>query len=65
MNAADRRRLTPALGAVAAILLVLLVALWAGLGRGARWHDDAAPSRLPPVGTATPAPTVPPLDRFA
>lgn len=65
MNATDRRRLTPTFGIVAAILLVLLIALWAGLGRGARWHDDAAPSQLPAVGAATPAPAVPPLDRFA
>lgn len=65
MNAADRRRLTPAFGIIAAVLLVLLIALWAGLGRGAHWHDDAAPSRLPAVGAAAPAPAVPPLDRFA
>lgn len=65
MNATDRRRLTPALGTVAAILLVLLIALWAGLGRGAHWHDDAAPAQLPAVGAATPAPAVPPLDQFA
>ncbi|HEY9111243.1 MAG TPA: hypothetical protein VIM92_05655 [Rhodanobacteraceae bacterium] len=65
MNAADRRRLTPTFGIAAAILLVLLIALWAGLGRGARWHDDAAPARLPPVGATTPAPAVPPLEQFA
>jgi general secretion pathway protein N len=65
MNAADRRRLTPVLGIVVAVLLVLLIALWAGLGRGVHWHDDAAPSRLPSVGTPTPAPAVPPLDQFA
>lgn len=65
MNAADRRRLTPALGIVAAILLVLLVALWAGFGEGATWNDDAAPTRLPSVGATTPAPAVPPLERFS
>lgn len=65
MNAADRRRLTPALGIVAAILVVLLIALWAGLGDGATWNDHAAPARLPSVGATTPAPAVPPLDRYA
>lgn len=65
MNAADRRRLTPALGIVAALLAVLLIALWAGLGRGARWHDGAAsPPRLPPAGDALPAPAVPPLAQY-
>ena len=65
MNAADRRRLTPALGVIATLLAVLLIALWAGLGRGARWHDKAAPSRLPPVGDTLPAPVVPPLAQYA
>ncbi len=65
MNAADRRRLTPTLGIVAAVLLLLLIALWMGFGRGAHWHDDAAPPRLPPVGAATPPPVVPPLEQYA
>lgn len=65
MNAADRRRLTPSLGIVAAVLLLVLIALWLGLGRGLRWHDKAAPPRLPPVGTNLPAPAVPPLDEYA
>ena len=65
MNAADRRRLTPAFGIVAAILVVLLIALWAGMGRSAHWNDNAAPARLPSVGATTPAPAVPPLDQFA
>ena len=65
MNAADRRRLTPAFGIIAAILVMLLIALWAGLGDGATWNDNAAPARLPSVGAATPAPAVPPLDRYA
>ncbi len=65
MNAADRRRLTPALGIIAAILVVLLIALWAGLGDGATWNDNAAPARLPSVGAATPAPAVPPLEQYA
>jgi general secretion pathway protein N len=65
MNAADRRRLTPSLGIVAAVLLLILVALWLGLARGAHWHDKAAPPKLPPLGTNLPAPTVPPLDQYA
>jgi general secretion pathway protein N len=65
VNAADRRRLTPSLAIVAAILLLILIALWAGLGRGAHWHDKAAPPKLPPVGANLPAPTVPALDQYA
>lgn len=65
MNAADRRRTTPVLAAVAVVLALLLIALWLGVGRGAHWHDDAAPPRLPPLGSNLPAPTVPPLERYA
>ena len=65
MNAADRRRLTPSLGIVAAVLLLVLIALWLGLGRGAHWRDKAAPPKLPQAGTNLPAPTVPPLDQYA
>ncbi len=65
MNAADRRRLTPSLAIVAAVLLLALIALWLGAGRGVHWHDDTAPPRLPPVGATVPPPVVPPLDQFA
>ncbi|HEX5960832.1 MAG TPA: hypothetical protein VFY97_06255 [Rhodanobacteraceae bacterium] len=65
MNAADRRRLTPALALVAALLLVVLVALWLGLGRGARWRDAANPPSLPQAGTAAPLPVVSPLTDYA
>jgi general secretion pathway protein N len=66
MNAADRRRLTPSLGIGAAVLLLVLIALWlVGLGRGAHWHDKAAPPKLPQAGTNLPAPTVPPLEQYA
>lgn len=65
MNAADRRRLTPTLGVAAAVLVVILIALWLGLGRGAHWRDDAAPPRLPPLGSTPPPPTVPPLEQYA
>jgi len=66
MNAADRRRLTPSLGIVAAVLLLVLIALWLGLGHGAHWRDKAVPPKvLPQAGTNLPAPTVPPLDQYA
>ena len=65
MNAADRRRLTPALGILAVLLAALLIALWAGVGRGAHWDDNAAPPPLPPARAATPPPSVPPLENFA
>lgn len=65
MNAADRRRLTPALAIVAAILLLILIALWLGLGRGAHWRNKAAPAKLPPAGTNLPAPAVPALNQYA
>lgn len=65
MNAADRRRLTPMLAVLAALLLVLLIVLWLGIGRGAHWHDAGSPPRLPPVGATLPAPKVPPLEQFA
>lgn len=64
MNAADRRRLTPVLGIVAVLLALLLIALWIGLGRGAHWSDAAAPPKLPALGSATPPPTVPPIEHF-
>lgn len=65
MNAVDRRRLTPMLAVLAALLLVLLIVLWLGIGRGTHWHDAASPPRLPPVGATLPAPKVPPLEQFA
>lgn len=65
MNAADRRRLTPTLGIVAGVLLLVVIALWIGLGRGAHWHDDATPAKLPATDASAPPPEVPPLDRFA
>lgn len=65
MNAADRRRLTPTLGTLAALLALVLIALWLGLGRGAHWRAHAAPPRLPPMGSDLPPPSVPPLDQYA
>ena len=65
MIARDRRRLTPILGAICAVLALLLIAFWLGLGRGAHWRDDALPPRLPQAQAATPPPAVPPLVQFA
>lgn len=65
MNAADRRRLTPTLGIAAAVLLLALIALWLGAGRGVHWRDDAAPARLPPLAAASSAPQAVPLERYA
>ncbi len=65
MNAADRRRLTPTLGIVVVLRALLLIALWGGLGRGAHWHDKSAPAKLPPIGSGTPPPTVPPLRQYS
>lgn len=65
MIAADRRRLTPILAVICALLTALLIALWAGLGRGVHWEDEASPPRLPPVRAATPPPSVAPLQDYA
>ena len=65
MNAADRRRLSPVLGIVAVLLALLLIALWVGVGRGAHWRDASAAPKLPPVGSTTPPPTVPPLQQYS
>lgn len=65
MNAADRRRLTPMLGVLAVLLLLLLVALWLGVGRGVHWHATADAPRLPPTDAALPPPKVAALDHFA
>lgn len=64
MNAADRRRLTPTFGVVAALLVLLLIALWFGVGRGAHWSRAAEAPKLPALGAATPPPVVPSLDHF-
>lgn len=65
MIAADRRRVTPVLGVLALLLAIVLIALWAGLGTGANWSDQANPPPLPPAHAATPPPGVPPLQDFA
>lgn len=65
MNAADRRRLTPVLGVLAGILVLLLFALWAGVGRSVHWHDRDDAAKLPPTGAAVPPPVIPPLAQFS
>ncbi len=65
MNAADRRRLTPMLGVLAVLLLLLLIALWLGVGRGVHWRGQAAAPHLPRAGAQLPPPRVPALDHFA
>lgn len=65
MNAADRRRLTPLIAVVAVVLAALLIALWAGLGSGASWHDAAAAPKLPRVESTTPPPQVAPLPQYS
>lgn len=65
MNAADRRRMTPVFGILAAVLLLAVLAFWLGLGRGAHWRDDAAPPKLPSAGASVPSPEVPPLEHYA
>lgn len=65
MNAADRRRLTPLLASVAAVLLLILIVLWLGLGRGTHWRGVATAARLPPAGSGLRAPVVPALDQYA
>lgn len=46
MNAASQRRLTPVLSGVAAVAGVVLLVLFAGVGRGVQWE---APRPVPPL----------------
>lgn len=64
MNAAMQRRLTPVLGAVAAVLAALSVALGAGVGQRVHWDDPAPPEPLPPLRAAA-MPAAAPLAQFA
>lgn len=65
MIAADRRRMTPALAVLCALLGLLLVMFWLGIGGGVHWDDDAAPPPLPPARSVVAAPVVPPLQAYA
>ena len=65
MNAADQRKLTPALAALTAALGAGVLLLVAGVGRGAHWDP---PVLLPPLPTAAAARKAPPtkaLQQFA
>lgn len=65
MNAAGERRLTQPLAVVVLVLGVLLLGLFAGLGRGVRWAPPRPVAPLPAGSgnAALPAPV--PLDQFA
>jgi general secretion pathway protein N len=66
MNAAAQRRLTPALAGVAAVLALLLFALFAGVGRGVRWDAARPPAPLPALhASAADLPVARPMEQFA
>ncbi|KRE94886.1 hypothetical protein ASG87_17385 [Frateuria sp. Soil773] len=64
MNAAAQRRLTPPLVILALLLGALLLALFAGIGRGIRWDAPRASAPLPDR-QARKLPPVAPLEQFA
>ncbi|HEX7111155.1 MAG TPA: hypothetical protein VF216_01830 [Mizugakiibacter sp.] len=66
MNAADHIRLTPVLAVACAVLALLLVALWAGVGRGVRWSAPTPPPSLAGAGqAAAAAPRLGPVGQYA
>lgn len=65
MNAAAQRRLTPVLAAVAAVLVLLLLVLFAGVGRGVRWAPPRPAAPLPDLrASAANLPRPLPLEQF-
>lgn len=64
MNAAGQRRLTPLLVVLALLLGVLLLAMYAGLGRGVHWNAPRKPAPLPNRQAAKLPPPAP-LQQFA
>jgi len=65
MNAANQRRLTPALAVLAALLAIVFLLLLSGLGRAVMWDKSRAPAVLPPASNAANLPTPLPLQNFA
>jgi general secretion pathway protein N len=64
VNAADRRRLTPVAAVVAAVLAGLLIALWAGVGSRAHWHDVVVSAEHPQAESTAKPPDVAPLRQY-
>jgi general secretion pathway protein N len=65
MNAASERRLTRPLAAAALLLGVLLLGLFAGLGRAVRWPPPRPVPPLPTTSRAAALPAPVPLEQFA
>lgn len=65
MNAANQRRLTPALIALATVLGAMLLLLLSGIGRGAHWSAPRALAPLPPASNPADLPRPLPLEQFA
>ncbi|MEO8808730.1 MAG: hypothetical protein ABI386_00600 [Rhodanobacter sp.] len=65
MNAAQQRRLTPVLGAIAAVLAALLLLLLGGVGRGVRWSPPRTLPPLPPPGNSAGLPQPKLLQQFS
>ncbi|WNL46695.1 hypothetical protein RKE25_03400 [Dyella sp. BiH032] len=65
MNAAAQRRLTPVLAGVAGALVLLLLMLFAGVGRGVRWDPPRPAAPLPDLrASAADLPRLLPLEQF-
>jgi len=65
MNAAAQRRLTPVLASVAGGLVLLLLMLFAGIGRGVRWDPPRPAAPLPDLrASAADLPRLLPLEQF-
>ncbi len=65
MNAANQRRLTPILAALAIALSAGVLLLLSGVGRGARWYPPRAAAALPALTNPDNLPRAMPLQQFA